>query len=148
MSKTPVPITALNIKPPVSRSNLLQAIEHEIIPRPQIVEPGEEPVSNVPDYVKHAPDIGRVGRLTSEALAVEYESAAKAIEAMGAHLLDLQKQMDAEAALILTAIEEVNAVAKHYREQGTIMFGRIQDCARQTARVREICSDLTPKVAS
>lgn len=148
LKKTPLPHRAEII----TRPSLIEAIEDALpVPSPQILEQGKAPLPELPDYVPVDrgldESLSRVGRLTSEAMAIEYEAAAKAIEAMGEHLLDLQRKMDAEAAMIVTAIDEVHAVAKHYREQGELMFKRIEDCARQTQRVREICMDLRPKVA-
>lgn len=101
----------------------------------------------VPMLPTPAEDTHRVGKLTAEAMKIEYDSAAKAIEAMGDHLLELQKRMDNEARNILDAIDEVNRIAAHYRQEGKEMFDRIEDCARQTQRVREICTDLAPKPA-
>lgn len=94
-----------------------------------------------------APEIipSRVGQLTAEAMKKEFDSAAQAIEQMANELLAIKARMDKEQAMILQAIDEINATAARYRQEGSRISASVEDAAKQTQRVRDICADLSIK---
>lgn len=104
--------------------------------------PRNEITDMMPDYVTHDPDVTTVGRLTAEAVAIDYEAAAKAIDTMGKQLTELQVRMEAETQAIHAAILEVNMVAEKYRDEGLKAFKRLEACAKKTQAVRDACEKM------
>ena len=106
----------------------------------------DNPDGDLPAYLTHDPEVTYVGRLTAEAVAIDYEAAAKAIDAMGKQLTELQQRMEAETQAIHSAILEVNMVAEKYRDEGLKAFKRIEACAKITQDVRDACEAMRHKL--
>lgn len=116
---------------------------HTEPPRTQYVE---APVNNVPDYVTHDPAVNQVGRLTAEAAAIEYEAAAKAVDAMGKQLTELQQRLEKETQTVHAVLLEIMTLAEKYRDEGMRAFKRIEEASKMTQNVRETCAELTKKL--
>src|SRR5262245_11444656 len=84
----------------------------------------------------------RVGQLTAQALQMDYESAAKAVEEMGNYLLTVQKNLDDIASANVGMLDEVRALAQHFREEGNKASDRVALWAAQTQRVRDTITAL------
>ena len=111
----------------------------------------------LPEYVKHADGIDDVGRLTSEALTMSYESSAKRLEDMGASLLDEMKQCQQTALRMVKecenimketedAVEQCKAAAQVYREQAKSVFEQIQQRSMIADKTRKTCSTMIDEI--
>jgi len=105
-------------------------------------------IEPMPDYVTHREGITRVGALSAEAVARDYETAAKAIEAMGRELLDMAAKAEAQAAEVNNTITFLNETAALYRDQAKRTFDSIEQCAMMTEAVRKTCTELREKIAT
>jgi hypothetical protein len=107
----------------------------------------------LPDYVTHADEVSDVGRLSSQALAAEYERAAKEVEAMGVALVKAMQECEQDAVQAVKAMEQVRettleavkmcqATATAYRDEAKKLFDRIQKSAMLAEDVRRVCVQL------
>lgn len=101
----------------------------------------------MPDYVEHREGVTGVGRLSAEAVAWEYEAAAKEIEALAAQLMERARQCEAITRNALAAFEEMKETAGRYREEAKRISLEIERCAQMTAEVRKTCAELSGKIA-
>jgi hypothetical protein len=100
----------------------------------------------MPEYVQHKEGVGEIGRLSAEAVASEYEAAAKAIEKMGADLTEMQRKLDAETQALHEAQDEVKALAALYREKCIAAFNRIEEASLVIQGVRDLCRDNSERI--
>jgi predicted transcriptional regulator len=139
-----VPITAL---PDLAR---LEADVAAALPRgkslPSIRKAPSDQSEPMPDYVEHQNGVSRVGALSAEAVARDYEAAAKEIEAMGAELISAAQKCEAMTAEVHNAIAYVRDTAAAYREEAKKIFKRIEDCALLTEDVRKTCEAIKHKI--
>jgi hypothetical protein len=105
------------------------------------------PTQPMPDYVAHQEGVSRVGALSAEAVARDFEATAKEIEAMGAELVDAARNCEVMTADVHKAIEFVRDTAMAYREEAKRIFKRIEDCAIISQNVRTTCTALREKIA-
>jgi hypothetical protein len=119
-----------------------------------------EPVRSnlpLPDYVEHAAEVSDVGRLSSQALAAEYERAAKEVEAMGVALVKAMQECEHDAVEAVKAMERVRettleavkmcqATATAYRDEAKKLFDRIQKSAMLAEDVRRVCVQLCQSI--
>jgi hypothetical protein len=101
----------------------------------------------MPDYVEHREGVEGVGKLSAEAVAWEYEAAAKAIEALGGQLMERVKQCETITRDSLSAFEEMKQTAERYREEAKRISIEIERCAEMTTEVRKTCAELREKIA-
>ena len=101
----------------------------------------------MPDYVEHRDGATEIGKLSAEAIAREYEVAAKDIEAVRAELIERAKQCETMIRDTLSVTDEIKEVAARYREQGKRIFIEIESCSELTADVRKTCNELIDKIA-
>ena len=132
--KSPMP-TQVSVRP---NSTLPGAFE--ITARPVPRSPA------APEYVEHKADVPEIGRITAEAVAIDYEAAAKEIETMGKYLVDLQKRLEEEIKAVHDAVVEVKGVARQYRDEGLKLFNKLEEAALLTKSVRETCTQLASKI--
>lgn len=126
---------------------MLDAIDvndHRVLRRHTVPAAVRTPV--IPEYVVHRDGVSQVGKLSAEAVVLEYESAAREVEAMGAHLIERVKQCEAMTKDALCAIDEMRETANRYREEGKRVFMQIEDCALITAEVRATCEAMKSKI--
>jgi hypothetical protein len=100
----------------------------------------------MPD-VDHREGVTSVGKLSAEAVAFEYEAAAKAIEATGAELMERVRQCEAVTRNALAAFETVRATAAQYRDRAHAISLQIEHCNQMTTAVRNTCAELSGKIA-
>jgi hypothetical protein len=101
----------------------------------------------LPEYLEHREGADEIGRLSAEAVAASYESAAREIEKMGAELKErtqLCEKLVADSNQALTLIQET---AAQFRDAGKMIFLKIEDCSLMTKEVRETCDTLRAKLA-
>jgi hypothetical protein len=101
----------------------------------------------LPEYLEHREGTDEIGRLSAEAVAASYESAAKEIEKMGAELKEraqLCEKLVADSNQALVLIQET---AAQFRDAGKMIFLKIEDCSLMTKEVRETCDTLRAKLA-
>jgi hypothetical protein len=129
--------TALNDSPPA------RATRHIEFAPPSV----RAPTMPLPEYLEHREGADEIGRLSAEAVAASYESAAQEIEKMGTELRErtqLCERMVAESNQALKLIQET---AAQFRDAGKIIFLRIEDCSLMTKEVRQTCDNLRAKLA-
>jgi hypothetical protein len=102
----------------------------------------------MPDYVEHRNGATEIGRLSAEAVVREYEATAKEIESMGGELLARVKQCEDVTRDAFAVTEELNQIARRYREEAKRVFEHIEGCSSMVAEVRNICSELKDKIAA
>jgi hypothetical protein len=103
------------------------------------------PSSPVPPYAHHA-EVDQVGKLSAESVIAQYESAVKALEAMGTTLIDCVKRAEKMAAGCKDAIAYVQDTAQKYREEAKLIFDRIEQASAMTAEVRSVCDEMRRKM--
>ena len=120
----------------------------------------------MPDYVEHREEVSDVGRLSAQAVAAEYESAAVDIEKLAQGLIEMAAKCTEDTEMVIKHNEMVRAkieqqvtacmeAAQLYRDEAKAAFDKIQtqsllvDDARRTlqAMVERIRSG-QPKEAS
>jgi hypothetical protein len=101
-----------------------------------------------PDHLEHSKRATEIGKLSAEAIASEYEAAAKDIEAMGAELLERVRQCEAMTRDALAVTEEMKDTASRYREEAKRLFLQIESCSLITADVRKTCTELKQRIAA
>lgn len=108
--------------------------------------PEPTPMPALPAYVEHAPNVDEIGRLSAGAIAGQYETAAKTIEAMGADLVRCVTGVEALASEAKEAIQHVEELAQRYREDAKRMFDQIERASLLTAEVRKTCDEMRRKL--
>ena len=101
----------------------------------------------MPDYLEHREGTTEIGRLSAEAIAGEYEIAAKDIEGTGAELIERVKHCETMARDALAVIKEFKEIAARYREDARRVFVEIENCSLMMAEVRNTCTELREKIA-
>lgn len=104
------------------------------------------PRTPLPAYVQHSPDVNETGRLTAEVVVQQYEETAKAIEAMSADMVEMQKRMEAEVQACHRVVEDLKALAQQARDEGKRAFQTIEQMAKLTEDVRTACGDMRLKL--
>src|SRR4051794_34778321 len=80
----------------------------------------------MPDYFAHQEGVSRVGALSAEAVARDFEAAAKEIEAMGPALVGAASKCEAMTANVHRAIAFMHETATAYREEANKIVARIE----------------------
>jgi hypothetical protein len=104
------------------------------------------PSAPMPPYVEHHADLDQIGKLSAEAVIAQYEGAVKALEDMGATLIDCVKRAEKMAAGCKDAINYVHDTAQKYREEAKLIFERIEQASAVTAEVRSVCDEMRKKI--
>jgi hypothetical protein len=104
------------------------------------------PSAPMPAYVEHHADVDQIGKLSAEAVVTQYEDAVKALEEMGATLIDCVKRAENMAAGCKDAIDFVQNTAQKYREEAKLIFERIEQASVMTAQVRSVCEEMRKKI--
>lgn len=105
-------------------------------------------LSPMPDYVEHRNGVNEVGKLSAEAVVLEYEAAVKEIEALGTELQEAAKKCEAMVADVHSVVGEIKEFAARYRDQGKRYFLQIEAVSLMTTEVRETCETLKKKIAA
>jgi hypothetical protein len=100
----------------------------------------------MPQYVEHHANVDQIGKLSAEAVITQYEGAVKALEEMGATLIDCVKRAENMAAGCADAIAYVQDTAQKYREEAKLIFERIEQASVMTAEVKSVCDDVRKKI--
>lgn len=176
MSKSNLPAFLRNGPRPrpddVIDDGLRETIEHEFAQRriPHRTEPPEVvafapralrdeamPALAVPPYIETHPDVDSVGRISSQALAAQYESAAASIDKMGEELVTMQRGSE-EAAMVAvkrteelkdrvqSALADCRAAAHVYREEAKRIHSQIENSSLLAEDVRRTCAVLVSKI--
>jgi hypothetical protein len=101
----------------------------------------------LPEYLEHREGADEIGRLSAEAVAASYESAAQEIEKMGAELKERAKLCEKLVADSNQALVLIQETAAQFRDAGKMIFLKIEDCSLMTKEVRETCDTLRAKLA-
>ena len=104
------------------------------------------PSQPMPPYVEHHANVDQIGKLGAEAVIAQYEGAVKALEEMGATLIDCVKRAEKMAAGCKDAITFVQDTAQKYREEAKLIFDRIEQASVMTAEVRSVCDEMRKKI--
>jgi hypothetical protein len=115
----------------------------EVIPHRTI---RQVPPMPMPDYVNHLDGVPRVGALSAEAVARDYEAAAQEIEAMGNELVGAARNCEEMTADVHKAISFMRETASAYRDEAKRLFTRIEACAVMTEEVRKTCQALKERI--
>lgn len=100
----------------------------------------------LPDYVSHRSDVDPIGKAASEAIAIQYAGAMKALEEMGKELIDCVKQSHEMAERCIDAVRFVSETCDLYREDSKAVFARIEHCSALTMEVRKVCDEMRRKI--
>jgi hypothetical protein len=73
-------------------------------------------------------------------------NAVKALEEMGATLIDCVKRAENMAAGCKDAIAYVQDTAQKYREEAKLIFDRIEQASVMTAEVKSVCDEMRKKI--
>jgi hypothetical protein len=103
------------------------------------------------------PTVNDVGRLSAEALAMSYESAAKELEELGQVLigevkanevaaLDVVKDLERQREVTRQAVEQVKETAGAYRAEAKELSDHVQSRALAADNVRVVCLELVNKI--
>jgi len=103
---------------------------------------------SMPDYVEHKEGVNQLGKLSAEALVLEYDAAVKEIEALGAELTEAANKCEAMVAGVHCVVNEIKELAANYREEGKRYFLQIEECSLMTSEVRIVCETLKKKLAA
>lgn len=101
----------------------------------------------LPDYVQHRGDVDQVGRAASEAIVQQYQTAMKALEAMGVELIDCVKKAQNMAEQCNDAVKYIIETCDLYRDESKAIFTRIEHASALTAEVRKVCDELREKIS-
>jgi hypothetical protein len=104
------------------------------------------PSQPMPPYVEHHANVDQIGKLSAEAVIAQYEGAVKALEEMGATLIDCVKRAEKMAAGCKDAITFVQDTAQKYREEAKLIFDRIEQASVMTAEVRSVCDEMRKRI--
>ena len=100
----------------------------------------------MPPYVEHHANVDQIGKLSAEAVIAQYEGAVKALEEMGATLIDCVKRSESMAAGCKGTIAFVHDTARKYREEAKLIFDRIEQASLMTAEVKSVCDEMRKKM--
>lgn len=137
-------IAPLTLPVPV---DLDEARERELGMRP-IAETSyvPTPLPQLPAYVEHSPEATPTGIACGEAIVIEYEKAAKEIEALGVELkarIEVDNQAKARLAEAFTQLTET---AKAYRDEAKRVFEQVEATTAKANQVSELCRELQGKL--
>jgi hypothetical protein len=104
------------------------------------------PAQPMPPYVEHHANVDQIGKLSAEAVIAQYEGAVKALEEMGATLIDCVKRSESMAAGCKGTIAFVHDTARKYREEAKLIFDRIEQASLMTAEVKSVCDEMRKKM--
>ena len=115
-------------------------------PRIQALEPPRAPA--VPDYVSHRDGVTEIGKLSAEAIVIEFEATAKEIEAMGEVVKEMARRCEQLAISASTMLKEIESTAARYRKEGKRIFNEIESCSTATDEVRRLCESFRDRIAT
>lgn len=104
------------------------------------------PAQPMPPYVEHHANVDQIGKLSAEAMISQYEGAVKALEEMGATLIECVKRAESMAAGCKDTFAFVRDTAKQYREEAKLIFDRIEQASVMTAEVKSVCDEMRKKM--
>ena len=82
----------------------------------------------------------------AQVVVQQYEETAKAIEAMAADLIEMQKRVEQETATIHCVIGELRETAQRARDEGKAAFENIERMSRMSQEVRATCEGIRLKL--
>jgi hypothetical protein len=104
------------------------------------------PAQPMPQYVEHHANVDQIGKLSAEAMIAQYEGAVKALEEMGATLIDCVKRAESMAAGCKDTFAFVRDTAQQYRDEAKLIFDRIEQASVMTAEVKSVCDEMRKKM--
>lgn len=102
----------------------------------------------MPDYVRHRDGINKIGILTSEAMVHQFETAAKAVEAMGKELERVVSHCETVKNDAIETMQKCQETADRYREEARRTFDAVEHNALIVQHVTNVCAELRDKIAS
>jgi hypothetical protein len=121
---------------------------HELQPTDFAPPSVRAPDLGMPDYVEHRDGATEIGRLSAEAVAREYEAAAKDIEALGVELVEQARQCEAMSRETIAVTGELKETAARYRAEAKRVFLHIENCSLVTAEVRKTCEEMMDRIVA
>lgn len=117
------------------------------------------PEISAPSNLPHLAGASDLGQLSAEAIASEFETAARSIEAMSARLVSMAAQCDDDTlsavrrnaevkAMIGEAVDECAAAAEHFRTGAKTIFERIEASSAITEDVRRTVAEMCSRIAA
>jgi hypothetical protein len=100
----------------------------------------------LPAYVNNLDGVDDIGRTTSQAIVVQFEQAAKTVEAMGAEMIQCVREIETLADRAKTVIEFVEQTAQAYRDEAKAVFERIQKASLLVNEVQTTCETMQAKI--
>ena len=101
-----------------------------------------EATTPLPAYVDHHAEVGKVGRLSASNIVMQYENAAKSIEAMGEDLKKQATSLEESLQYLDAALLHVQETAQYFRDEGKKIFERVEQASLRASRVKEACDDM------
>lgn len=128
--------------------DIREMVQHRT-PHVQAIEAASRPARpQLPDYVSHREDVSEIGKLSAEAVAREYETTAKEIEAMGDVVRDMVQRCEQLTTSASSMLKDIRTTATRYRQEGKRIFDEIESCSSATDEVRKLCDAFRDKIAA
>lgn len=113
----------------------------------------------IPDYVEHHAQVSDVGRLSAQAVAAEYESAAVDIEALAQGLIEMAAKCNEDTDMVIKHNQMVRskieqqvsacmAAAQLYRDEAKAAFDKIQTQSLLIDDARRTLQDMLERIQS
>lgn len=128
---------ALRKDPPVSA-------EHEVVR--YAPPPVRDKLPPLPNYVEHREGMDTVGKAAAQAIVMQYDSAMKALEAMGKELIECVSHAQTMAGRCTEVLKYVAETCDQYRDESKAIFARIEHASALTAEVRKVCDEMREKI--
>ena len=89
-----------------------------------------------------------VGRLSAEAVLVQYEAAAKGVETMGDEIKDRIAKLETAMREADEAMKLVSEAAAAIREKGKLVHMQIEEATQLSKDIRDACVEFRKKVGA
>ena len=99
------------------------------------------------DAVEHVTETD-VGRLSAEAVLVQYEAAAKGVETMGDEIKDRIAKLETAMREADDAMKLVAEAAAAIREKGKLVHLQIEEATQLSKDIRDACVEFRRKVGA
>lgn len=134
------------VEPP--RVEGIEAMAQEVERNIAAFVPRQKQALPLPPYVEHIPGTSEIGKLSAQAVAAQFETAAKQIEAMGADMIELARRCEAMAAKTHEAVKWCDETANVYREEAKGIFERIERATLTADAIIDQCRSMKDRIAA
>lgn len=113
-----------------------------------MLQPGISAPQSLPDYVSHREDATHAGMMSAQVIVIEFENAAKEIEALGEELKAAQIRAEKAQAVLADALKKLAATARAYRSEAAEVFNHVEHVTAKANEAVALCAALSVKTAT